>query len=66
MFSEACLSVHGGRETPLWIETILWTETPLWMVPRYLDLVAATAAIGTHPTGMHSCYISMMFVRHTV
>ena len=24
--------------------------------PRYRHLVAAAAAVGMHPTGMHSCY----------
>ena len=39
-----CLSVHRVGE----VYTLLWAETPR---PRH----TATAADGTHPTGMHSC-----------
>ena len=51
-------------ETP-WTETPLdrdppWTETPWDRDPPLdrhppLDRLAATAAVNTHPTGMHSC-----------
>ena len=46
IFSEACVknSVHGGRGSGPGGDT--W-----WRPPR-----TATAAGGTHPTGMHSCY----------
>ena len=35
---------HGARQ-----------EVTSYMRPWYWHLVAATAAVGTHPTGMHSC-----------
>ena len=46
MFSEASAShsVHG--------EWGVCPPHPTW----YWHLVAATAAVGTHPTGMHSCW----------
>ena len=42
MFSEACVShsVHGGGFSP----------------PGQTSHPAATSAVGTYPTGMHSCY----------
>ena len=58
-------------ETSLWTEISLktktpWTETIPWKehgtrqevtsyTPWYWNLVVATAAVGMHPTGMHSC-----------
>ena len=45
----------GQRPTlyrePSWTENPLCTENPWYRHP-----VVATAAVGTHPTGMHSCY----------
>ena len=54
MFSEACVShsVHrrsafGGGGLP---------PGEVCPTPPGTDIVAATAAVGTHPTGMHSCF----------
>ena len=58
MISEASVShpVHGegggGLGYPLPLEADTLTSPP----PQYWHLVAATAAVGTHPTGIHSCY----------
>ena len=57
MFSEAsvCPPVGIGRPPPLWAETPSPLEAhPL---PHPSHLVAATVAVGTHPTGMHSCFL---------
>ena len=55
MFSQACVknSVHGGRFKPS-----SWAHTPLGRHPPGPTpplSETATAADGTHPTGMHSC-----------
>ena len=42
--------------TPPWEDTLPWADTPL--PGRHPP--TATAAIGTHPTGMHSCVINML------
>ena len=50
MFSEASVCSHGGRPTPpTWMET----HPSGWRSP-VLNLVGATAVVGTHPTGMYS------------
>ena len=50
MFSQACVknSVHKGVYTHPLDTPLPWADTP----PP-----AATTADGTHPTGMHSCFI---------
>ena len=45
VFTRVCHSVYRGEGVSLWTET-----------PQFQHLVAATAAVGTHPTGMHSCF----------
>ena len=65
MFSEACVknSVHkgaGGGVCP----SVCWdtpgqihTPSPLGQTPHWANIPpTATAADGTHPTGMHSCF----------
>ena len=57
MISEASVShpVHGeggGVRVP----TPPGGRHPNQSPPQYWHLVAATAAVGTHPTGIHSCY----------
>ena len=56
MFSEACVShsVHmGGGSLSIGRQTLLKIERP----PSELTsrLLAVTAAVGMHPTGMQSC-----------
>ena len=64
MFSQACVknSVHRGRCKPPWADTPLGRHP---VPPRQTPLLGrhppphhqtATAADGTHPTGMHSCF----------
>ena len=70
VFRSSCHSVHGwggGRRSPLWRETSPRTQIPLdrdtypqtqtpWTeIPADWQLVAATEAGGTHPTGIHTC-----------
>ena len=45
-------SVHAGTH-PLWADTRPRPDTPPWPDTRQQT---ATAADGTHPTGMHSCF----------
>ena len=58
MFSEAFAYPPPDRDPPLDIDPLqtdtlpLWTQTP---PPPVLTSTAATAAVSTHPTGMHSC-----------
>ena len=51
MFSPVCDSVGGVWHTPLRADTHLQADTPQVDTPQQ----TATAADGTHPTGMHSC-----------
>ena len=45
--------VHAGIHTPL--PSACWDTAPPPLVHAGIDM--ATAAYGTHPTGMHSCYM---------
>ena len=68
MFSQACVknSVHWGvclPSTPLHAGIhppgrLPWADTPEQMSPQADTPLPemATAADGTHPTGMHSCF----------
>ena len=63
--------MHWGRhplppgQTPLWADNLPWADTPLADIPlgrhppgRHLP-PTATAADDMHPTGMHSCLITL-------
>ena len=53
------------KQTPPWEDTILpstyWETSPRADTPRQTPPPAATAAEGTHPTGMHSCITSFFY-----
>ena len=54
-----CLSVHPPRHT-LPRQTSPWADTHLWAdTPRQIPHELATAADGTHSTGMHSCKLNI-------
>ena len=55
MFSEASVShsVHMGVGVGTGRQTALEEDHHWRHIPRHL--VAAIAAVGTHPTGIHSC-----------
>ena len=59
VFTSVCHSVHGGWQTPPWADTPLtstcWDTPPAQCMLGYTPLPTATAADGTHPSGMHSC-----------
>ena len=46
--------VHAGIQNPSWADPP-WSDTPLGRHPHEM----ATAADGTHPTGMHSCSVKV-------
>ena len=51
---------HSPGRHPPWANTPLGRPTPLGRHPPWADTPpqqTATAADGTHPTGMHSCFI---------
>ena len=50
-------SVHRGRSAPVHAGIPPWADTPRADTPSRADTPqqTATAADGTHPTGMHSC-----------
>ena len=52
VFTPVCDSVHRGEVTPP-------GQTPLYPLPE-----TPTAADGTHPAGMHSCYDSLDPAQH--
>ena len=66
----SCLSVHRGVfasghgcgvvwQTPPWVDTP-WADTPLADTPHQADTpppADGQLAGGTHPTGMHSCFL---------
>ena len=57
MFSQVSVCPQGGDVHPLgghpaWVD-IPWADTPLGQTPPLFEM--ASAADGTHPTGMHSC-----------
>ena len=61
-------SVHAGIHTPIPGQTSPWADTPQadtlpgktppgrHPLPVHAGIDMATAADGTHPTGMHSCF----------
>ena len=55
-----------ARYTPLGKVHCLGTPTrkvhPPEGTTRYWHLVVATEAVGTHPTGMHSCYFNVTYL----
>ena len=76
MFSQVSVCPQGGRCTPLWQTDPSWksdtpwadtpwqADTPLAGRPpwagRHPPQQTATAADGTHPTGMHSCLSTLI------
>ena len=58
MFSQVSVCPRGEVYTPLWVD-IPWTDTP-GQTPRRHPHQTATAADGTHPTGMHSCFLRIL------
>ena len=70
MFSQACVknSIHGGGGAwclplSLGVYTPRQTPPPLGRHPPSPP-ETATAADGTHPTGMHSCLVCLCFVSY--
>ena len=59
MFSEASVCPQRGLP-PIWGLPAGGESAHPPTPPRYWYPVAATAAVGTHPTGMHSCYEMVM------
>ena len=59
MFSEEVILATrwGGGERPPRERPPLEGDPPMGETPRYWHLVAATAAVGMHPTEMHSCHL---------
>ena len=67
-----CLSVHRGGVHPLASRHPLGRQTVLGQTPpgrqtppRQTPQQTATAADGTHPTGMHSCSLELNFFHVT-
>ena len=75
MFSEECVILFGVRQTP----SPLGANTPrdrappkrTWdqigtdiIHPWYWHLAAATAVVGAHLTGMHSCFLCSFLYHH--
>ena len=57
LFTKGDVSQHALGQTPPWADTPLGQTTP--RADNFPPPAKATAADGTHPTGMHSCHLSI-------